>query len=55
MARPVRIECEGACCDVMNRRNGRQHVFHGDGDYGLFLEKLAQSVEAFGVSLNACS
>ncbi len=35
------------------RGNGRQRVFHGDDDYGLFLEKLARSVETFGVSVRA--
>ncbi len=54
MARPLRIEYEGACYHVMNRGNGRQRVFHGDDGYGLFLEKLARLVETFGVSLDAC-
>ncbi len=53
MARPLRIEYEGAWCHVMNRGNGRQRVFHGDEDYGLFLEKLARPVETFRVSLRA--
>jgi len=53
MARPLRIEYEGACYHVMNRGNGRQRVFHGDDDYGLFLDKLARSVETFRVSVRA--
>ncbi len=52
MARPLRIEYQGACYHVMNGGSGRQHVFHGD-DYRLFLEKLARSVETFGVSVRA--
>ncbi len=51
MARPLRIEYEGACYHVMNRGNGRQRVFHGDDDDGLFLDKLARPVETFRVSL----
>ncbi len=52
MARPLRIEYEGACCHVRSRGNG-QRVFHGKDDYGLFPEKLARPVETFGVSLDA--
>ena len=52
MARPLRIEYESACYHVMNRGNGRR-VFHGDDDYGLFLEKLARPVETFRLSLRA--
>ncbi len=53
MARPLRIEYEGACYHVTDRGNGRQRVFHGDEDYGLFLEKLARSVETLRVSVRA--
>ncbi len=52
MARPLRVEYEGACCHVRNPGNGPR-VFHGDDNYGLFLEKLARSVETFRVSLDA--
>ena len=37
MARPLRIEHEGACYDVMNRGKGGQRVFRGGDGYGLFL------------------
>ena len=37
MARPLRIEYEGACGHAMNRGKGRQRVFHGGYEYGLFL------------------
>jgi len=37
MARPLRIEYEGACCHAMSRGKGRQRVFHGGNGYGLFL------------------
>ena len=53
MARPLRIEYEGACYHVMNRGNARRRVFHGDDDYALFLEKLGRSAETFHVSLRA--
>ena len=36
MARPVRIEYEGACVHVMDRGNGPQRIFHRGDDYGLF-------------------
>ena len=36
----------------MNRGNGWR-VFHGEDDYGLFLEELARPVEAFRVSPRA--
>ncbi len=52
MARPLRIEYQGACYHVTNPGNGRR-VFHGDDDYGLFLDKLARSVETFRLSLRA--
>lgn len=53
MARPLRIEYEGACHHVMNRGNARRRVFHGDDDYALFLDKLGRAVETFRVSLRA--
>ena len=52
MARPLRIQYEGACYHVMNRGNGRR-AFHGDDDSGLFLEKLARPVRTVRVSLRA--
>ena len=53
MARPLRVEYEGAYYHVMNRGNGRRRVFHTDRDYELFLEKLGQAAETFRVSLRA--
>ena len=53
MARPLRIENEDACYHVMDRGNGRQRVFHGDDDHGLFLDKLVRPVETFRVWLRA--
>ena len=52
MARPLRIEYEGACYHVMSRGNGRR-VFHSDAHYGLFLEKLARPVGTIRESLRA--
>ena len=52
MARPLRIEYEGACYDVMDRGKARR-VFDGDDAYGRLLDKLARPVETFRLSLRA--
>lgn len=49
MARPLRIEYEGACYHVMNRGNQRRQVFYNDGDYQLFLDRLGEFTEKFFV------
>ena len=43
MARPLRIEYEGACYHVTKRGNGRR-VFDGDDAYGRFLDNVARPV-----------
>jgi len=48
MARPLRIEYEGAVYHVTSRGNGRQSIFLVDSDRELFLEVLGDSVKRFG-------
>lgn len=42
MARPLRIEFEGAFYHVMARGNARQHIFLNDGDRQAFLQNLGR-------------
>lgn len=51
MARPLRIEYDGAYYHVMNRGNQRQAVFTEPRDYELFLERLGQFGGQFAVHL----
>ena len=53
MARPLRIEFDGAWYHVMNRGAGRRAVFREPGHYELFLALLAQIGERFGVETHA--
>ena len=53
MARPLRIEYEGASYHVMNRGNARRRVFHRDDGYALFVDKLGRAGETFRVSPRA--
>jgi REP element-mobilizing transposase RayT len=48
MARPLRLEYEGAVYHVTSRGNARQDIFLIDADRELFLEVLAATVERFG-------
>ena len=48
MARPLRIEYEGALYHVMSRGNARQDIFLADPDRDLFLDTLADTVNRFG-------
>jgi len=48
MARPLRLEYEGALYHVTSRGNAREAIFRGDPDRELFLEVLADAVERFG-------
>ena len=47
MARPLRIEYEGALYHVTSRRNARQDIFFNDTDRRRFLGVLARVVERF--------
>ncbi len=55
MARPLRIEYEGACYHVMNRGNARETVFREKGDYQLFLKKLEAFSGRFDVAVRRCA
>jgi REP element-mobilizing transposase RayT len=48
MARPLRLEYEGAVYHVTSRGNARQAIFLVDPDRELFLQVLGASVERFG-------
>jgi putative transposase len=51
MARPLRIEYEGAIYHVTARGNNRRVIFKQDSDRGRFLQTLADSVRRFDVRL----
>ena len=44
MARPLRIEYPYAIYHVMSRGNGRQAIFHSDGDYERMTDGLEKTV-----------
>jgi len=48
MARPLRIEYEGAVYHVTSRGNAGQDIFAVDADREMFLESLGDSVRRFG-------
>jgi putative transposase len=48
MARPLRIEYEGAVYHVTSRGNARQDIFLVDSDREMFLHLLGDTVERFG-------
>lgn len=48
MARPLRIEYEGALYHVTSRGNARESIFFDDDDRVAFLDILAQVVERYG-------
>ena len=48
MARPLRIEFEGAIYHVMSRGNARQAIFDGEGDYERLRDGLALTVGRYG-------
>lgn len=53
MARPVRIEYEGAFYHVTSRGNERDAVFFEKEDYGKFKDYLKGACEKFGVIIHA--
>src|SRR3989338_1838992 len=53
MARPIRVEFEGAIYHVTARGNERRRIFRSDEDREMFLGTLARMVEQFGVTLHA--
>ena len=48
MARPLRIEFEGAFYHVMARGNARQIIFLDDGDRQSFIDNLGRVSQRFG-------
>jgi REP element-mobilizing transposase RayT len=53
MARPLRIEYEGAHYHVTSRGNERKAIFRGDLDRKKFLELIRRAVEQFDLRLHA--
>lgn len=53
MARPLRIEYEGAHYHVTSRGNERKAVFRDDTDRQKFLELIGRAVEQFGIRVHA--
>jgi len=53
MARPIRVEYEGAVYHVTARGNDRRAIYRDDGDRERFLETVGQCVEQFGVVVHA--
>lgn len=48
MARPLRIEYEGAVYHITSRGNAGEKIFFTDSDRDTFLETLAQTVDRYG-------
>jgi len=48
MARPLRIEYEGAVYHIISRGNAGQDIFLGDEDRRMLLAILAQAAARFG-------
>ncbi len=53
MARPLRIEYEGALYHITARGNERGRIFVGDADQAQFVERLRQSLLRYDVALHA--
>lgn len=53
MARPLRIEFEGAWYHVMNRGAGRKAIFRNDADRRYFLKLLQEISDRFAVEMHA--
>lgn len=53
MARPLRIEYEGAYYHVFSRGNKKQRKFHAENDRHIFLKTLARMSDRFDVTLLA--
>jgi putative transposase len=49
MARPLRLEFEGACYHLLGRGNARQSIFASEADRLKFLQLLAASAQRFDV------
>src|ERR1700730_923313 len=53
MARPLRIEFEGALYHVTGRGNAQQRVFDDQKDCAKFVQLLVESLERYDVALHA--
>jgi putative transposase len=53
MPRVARGLADGHIYHIINRGNGRQQVFHGEGDYLSFVELMEQAGERHPVGLLA--
>ena len=51
MARPLRVEFEGAIYHLCARGNDRQRIFRSEGERVLFLELLEKSAQRFAVAI----
>ena len=51
MARPLRIEFEGAVYHVTSRGNARERIFLDDPDRERFLDRLAEAIDTYEVRL----
>ncbi|GFO57173.1 hypothetical protein GMSM_41800 [Geomonas sp. Red276] len=51
MPRIARGVSDGFVFHILNRGNGRQEVFHKDGDYHSVLTLIKEAVDEFGMSL----
>ena len=47
MARPLRIEFPGALYHLTSRGDGREDIYRGEGDRGMFLGLLSDVCERF--------
>jgi REP element-mobilizing transposase RayT len=52
MARPLRIEYEGAFYHVTSRGNERKRIFHGSKDYERFKHYLSEAQDKYGFLLH---
>ena len=52
MARPIRVEYEGAVYHVTARGNERRRIYRSDRDRQRFLETLAETVREHGLRLH---
>lgn len=53
MARPWRIEFEGALYHILSRGNQRQDIFLNDSDHHLFLDTLGQMASRYDIDIYA--
>ena len=53
MARPLRVEFEGAVYHLTGRGNARQRIFADEKDCAKFVELLVESLQRYDVALQA--